>query len=144
MRGATCCKNDNEVITEEIAYAIVVDFPLLRFYSDARYAVNARRRLNRQAEIAEAVELMGSTGSASKEPVIEEIMTNIENGSGPPSCFSPRLLLRLATRPRKVTSGTIGVSVSLRRALQVSMQKPISIAQRARHLRAFAKYERRQ
>lgn len=30
VRGATCCKNDNEVITEEIAYAIVADFPLFR------------------------------------------------------------------------------------------------------------------
>lgn len=75
VRGTTCCKNDNEVITEEIAYAIVADFPLFRFCSDTRYVVNA---LNRKAEIAEVAEFMESADPAFKEPVIGEIMTNIE------------------------------------------------------------------
>lgn len=61
VRDATCCKNDNEVITEEIAYAIVADFPLFRFYSDTRYAVNTRRWLNRKAEIAQVIEFMESS-----------------------------------------------------------------------------------
>lgn len=69
MHGATCCKNDNEVITEEIAYAIVADFPLFRFYNDTRCA---SKRLNRWTEIAKVAEFMESTGPSFKEPAIEE------------------------------------------------------------------------
>ena len=75
VRGATCCKNDNEVITEEIAYAIVADFPLFRFCNDTHYVVNvqrrARARLNRKAEIAEVAKFMESADPMFKEPVIE-------------------------------------------------------------------------
>lgn len=79
---------------------------------------------------------MESTEFASKEPVIGEIMTNIESDSGSCSCFSSfdfYPVVPRRRRPRRVTSGTIEVSVLLRRALQVSMQKPISVTQRARH-----------
>jgi len=58
LHGATCCKNDNEVITEEIAYAIVADFPPFRLLP--RYAVNARRQLNFEAEIVEVAEFTES------------------------------------------------------------------------------------
>lgn len=61
LRGTTCCKNDNEVITEEIAYAIVADFPLFRLLP--RYA---RRRLNCEAEIAEVAEFAESIGVADR------------------------------------------------------------------------------
>lgn len=70
MHGATCCKNDNEVITEEIAYAIVADFPLFRFRNETRFC--ATKRLNRWTEIAKVAEFMKPTGPAFKEPVIEE------------------------------------------------------------------------
>lgn len=79
VRGTTCCKNDNEVITDEIAYAIVADFPLFRFRSDAPLrGKRATLGLNRKAEIAEVAEFMESADPAFREPVIEEVMTNIE------------------------------------------------------------------
>lgn len=78
-RHTTCCKNDNEVITEKIAYAIVVDFPLFRFRSDIRYLGNVRNAgLNCKAEIARVTEFIESADLAFKEPIIEEIMMNVE------------------------------------------------------------------
>lgn len=96
LHGTTCCKNDNEVITEEIAYAIVADFPLFRFRSDIRY-VNVRNAgLNCKAEIARVAGFMESADPAFKEPVkVEEIMMNIERLDFPVSLNFFRLHLRV-------------------------------------------------